>query len=183
MLVDALAVLRKVDERFEPAWNVVLRRAQRFAEVQERLIAPDATFPSVGRSTTYRFGAFQALAQMALLRQLAPALKPAQVRCALTAVIRRMIEAPGTFDENGWLRLGFCGQQPTLAETYISTGSLYLASAALLPLGLPPADPFWSGAHAPWTSQRLWSGESLPADHAMTDVRKTEIPALQARRR
>jgi hypothetical protein len=181
MLVDALAALRKVDDRFGPAGEVVLRRAQRFAEVQERLIAPDGTFPSLGRSTTYRFGAFQALAQMALLRQLPAALPAAQVRCALTAVIRRMIEAHGTFDQDGWLRPGFCGHQPGLAESYISTGSLYLASAGLLPLGLAPAEPFWSGAPAPWTSRRLWSGEPLPADHAMTDVKKIEIPALKAR--
>lgn len=33
---------------------------------------------------------------------------------------------------------------PHLGESYISTGSLYLASTVLLPLGLPPADPFWS---------------------------------------
>jgi hypothetical protein len=181
MLVDAFSVLRKTDSRFQPAWAIVLRRAQRFAEVQERLIAPDGTFPSLGRSTTYRFGAFQALAQMALLRQLPDRLNPAQVRCALTAVIRRMIEAPGTFDENGWLQIGFCGHQPSLAEGYISTGSLYLAGAGLLPLGLPPADPFWSGAPARYTSQQLWSGQSLPADHALADVKNVEVPALPSR--
>ena len=69
--------------------------------------------------------------------------KPAQVRGAMTAVIRRMIEAPGTFDGQGWLHIGFCGHQPSLAESYISTGSLCLCSAAPLPLGLPPADAFW----------------------------------------
>jgi hypothetical protein len=65
------------------------------------------------------------------------------------------------------LRIGFCGHQPSLAEGYISTGSLYLCSAALLPLGLPPADAFWRDPAARWTSQRLWSGEELPADHAI----------------
>jgi hypothetical protein len=103
-------------------------------------------------------------------------LNPAQVRCALTAVMRRMMEAPGTFDENGWLRIGFCGHQPALAENYISTGSLYLCANGLLPLGLPAADPFWSGPPARWTSQKLWSGESLPADHALADVKTVEIP-------
>ena len=179
MLIDVLGVLQRMDNRFEPAYAVVLRRARRYAEIQERLIAPDGTFPSIGRSTTYRFGALQALAQMALMHELPEAVKPAQVRCALTAVIRRMIEAPGTFDANGWLRLGFCGYQPTLGERYISTGSLYLCAAGLLPLGLPPADPFWSGSPARWTSQRLWSGDSLPADHAISDSRAVEIPALK----
>ena len=64
MLLDVLAVLQKHDTRFEPAHAVVLNRAKRFAEIQERFIAPDGTFPSLGRSTTYRFGAFQTLAQI-----------------------------------------------------------------------------------------------------------------------
>ncbi len=128
MLVDVLLQLRKKDERFEPVYRTVLRRARRYAEVMERLIAPDGTFPSLGRSTTYRFGALHVLAQMAWLHELPEAVKPAQARSAMTAVIRKMIEAPGTFDENGWLRIGFCGHQPSLAEGYISTGSLYLCS-------------------------------------------------------
>jgi hypothetical protein len=79
---------------------------------------------------------------MALRKQLPSGVKPEQVRYALTAVIRRMIEASGTFDKQGWLTVGFCGHQPSVGENYISTGSLYLCSAALLPLGLPSADEF-----------------------------------------
>jgi hypothetical protein len=105
-------------------------------------------------------------------------LKPAQVRCALTAVIRRMIEALGTFDANGWLQIGFCGHQPAIGESYISTGSLYLCSAGLLPLGLSPGDEFWSAPAARWTAQKLWSGENLPADHALGDVAKVDVPTL-----
>ena len=47
MLVDVLAVLRRSDSRFEPVYAVELRRARRYAEVEERLIAPDGTFPSL----------------------------------------------------------------------------------------------------------------------------------------
>jgi hypothetical protein len=54
-----------------------------------------------------------------------------------------------------------------LGEPYISTGSLYLCSAALLPLGLPASDPFWSAPPAPTTWQKIWSGVNLPADHAV----------------
>jgi hypothetical protein len=178
MLLDVLSGLQRHDTRFTPAHKVELRRAKRYAETLERLIAPDGTFPSLGRSTTYRFGAFQLLAQIALWRELPESLNPAQVRGALTAVIRRMMEAPGTFDENGWLRIGFCGHQLSLAEKYISTGSLYLCATGLLPLGLPPADRFWQGPPAPWTAQKLWSGESLPADHALGDVKTVEVPRL-----
>jgi hypothetical protein len=171
-------VLRRRDPRFEPAYATVLKRSQRYAAIQERLIAPDGTFPSIGRSITYRFGALQLLAQIAWMRKLAEGPTPAQVRCALTAVIRRMIEAPGSFDDNGWLRIGFCGHQPSLGEHYISTGSLYLCSTGLLPLGLPPSDAFWSDPPKRWTSQQLWSGAALPADHPILDVMGVEIPRL-----
>jgi hypothetical protein len=179
MLLDVLEVLRQRDGRFGPAYGVVLRRARRYAEVQERFVAPDGTFPSVGRSAAYRFGALQLLAQVSLMRELPERVRPAQVRCALTAVIGRMIEAPGTFDADGWLRVGFCGHQPSLGEHYISTGSLYLCSAGLLPLGLPPDDPFWADEPARWTSQRLWSGEDLPEDAAIRDEGPVEIPSLR----
>jgi hypothetical protein len=179
MLMDVLQTLAKQDARFSPAHAMVLKRAKRYAEIQERLIAPDGTFPSLGRSTTYRFGAFQTLAQIALLHELPKQTKPAQVRCALTAVIRKMMEAPGTFDANGWLQIGFCGHQPALGESYISTGSLYLCAAGLLPLGLSPADEFWSAPAERWTSQKLWAGENLPADHAIEDTKAVEIPTLK----
>jgi hypothetical protein len=169
MLLDALAVLRQKDTQFDFAYSTELLRAKRYAQVLERMIAPDGSFPSIGRSTCYRFGAFHALAQIAWMRELPEPLKPAQARCAMTAVIRKMIEAPGTFDDRGWLQIGFCGHQPTLAETYISTGSLYLCTAAFLPLGLPQSDEFWSAGTAPWTSQLIWSGQSVPADHAITE--------------
>ena len=183
MLLDVLSVLKRHDGRFATAYPMVLRRAQRFAEVQERYIAPDGTFPSLGRSTTYRFGAFQTLALVALLEQLPGPLKPAQVRCALTAVMRKMAEARGTFDADGWLQIGFCGHQPALGESYISTGSLYLCSAGLLPLGLPKTAQFWSAPAERWTSQKLWSGDNLSADHALNELRQVDLPTLNRPKR
>jgi len=88
------------------------------------------------------------------------------VRCALSAVIHRTLDVPETFDENGWLRIGLAGHQSALGETYISTGSLYLCTAAFLPLGLPATNPFWANPAKPWTAQKLWQGQNLPADHA-----------------
>jgi len=38
---------------------------------------------------------------------------------------------------------------------YISTGSLYLCSAGLLPPGVPTTDEFWSAPAERWTSQKL----------------------------
>ena len=78
-----------------------------------------------------------------------------------------MIEAPGTFDDQGWLNIGVVGSQPKMAEEYISRGSVFLCTEGLLQLGLPADDPFWIGPDKPWTQKRIWSGEDLPADHAL----------------
>ena len=167
MLLDTLRSIGPYSSQWQGMLPDVVARARRYAAIQERLIAPDGTFPAIGRSITYRCGAFHLLAQIALGRELPEPLTGPQVRCALTAAMRRLMEAPGTFDGNGWLRIGFCGHQPGLGESYISTGSLYLCSAVLLPLGLGPVDPFWTGPAQEWTSCRMWSGEDMPADHAL----------------
>ena len=168
MLIDLLAVCRDEMAAWKEMEGRVLERAARYAAIQERLISPEGTFPAIGRSLAYRFGAFHLLAQSALRRALPEGVAPAQVRGALTAVIKRAVDAPDTFDHGGWLRIGFCGHQPAVGETYISTGSLYLCSVGLLPLGLPAGDEFWSAPPQPWTSVRAWGGQAFPIDHAIT---------------
>jgi hypothetical protein len=169
MLLDVLDAVG--DEA--PAWHAMradaTMRARRYAAIQERLISPEGTFPAVGRSIAYRFGAFHLLARSCLRRDLPEGVAPAQARGALTAVIKRSLEAPGTFDAGGWLRIGLAGHQPDMAEHYISTGSLYLCATALLPLGLPPDAEFWSAPAIPWTAQRAWSGAAFPRDEALVD--------------
>lgn len=167
MLSDLLELGGEFSSRWAEFRGPVQRRLQRYAAVQERMIAPDGTFPPIGRSLAYRFGALQALALVAWQERLPAEVRPAGVRCAMTAVMRRMLDRPDVFDAAGWLRLGFCGHQPQLAETYISTGSLYLCSVAFLPLGLPPEADFWSQPDTLWTSSRIWAGEDLPCDHAL----------------
>jgi hypothetical protein len=164
-----LKVLETVPAKTE-AWTalkpIALERAQRYAAIQERMISPEGTFPAIGRSLAYRFGAFQLLSDISLRRELPEGVSPEQVRCALTAVMRRMIEQPGTFDAKGWLTIGFAGHQPSIGEPYISTGSLYLCAAAWLPLGLSKSDVFWAGPAKPWTAVKIWGGEDMMADHA-----------------
>ena len=146
--------------------DTVLARASRYASILERLIGPEGSYPVVGRSICYRFGVFQMLSQAALQHTLESHLTPAGVRCGLTAVLRRVLSAPDMFDEAGWLQPGVYGLQPELAESYINIGSLYLCSALFLPLGLSPADPFWSSPDEPWTGKKVWSGGHIVIDHA-----------------
>jgi hypothetical protein len=167
MLVDVVALFEQESEQYSALKPLILERAKRYATVLERIIAPDGTYPFIGRSIVYRFGAFQLLSQAALQHFLEEALPPAQVRCALTAVITRIMEYPGTLDESGWLRPGVYGYQPELAESYINTGSLYLCASVFLPLGLLPSDPFWSGEEMKWTSLKIAAGEDVMRDHAL----------------
>lgn len=166
MYVDIVNLLRNEHEEIAALQETVNRRASRYASVLERMIAPDGSYPIVGRSICYRFGAFQMLAQAALEHTLEDNLSPASIRCALTAVIRKTMSASEMFDGKGFLRPGVYGFQPELAERYINIGSLYLCSAVFLPLGLTPDDPFWSAPEEAWTGKKVWSGGHTVIDHA-----------------
>ncbi|AXP82068.1 Endo-1-2C3-1-2C4-beta-glycanase ExsH [Mariniflexile rhizosphaerae] len=175
MILDILSVLKEKKEllkhwvnkdKFINESHVFLERAQRYAEVQERLISPEGTFPPIGRSLAYRCGAFQLLSQIALMQQLPDNMNPTQVRSALYTLIKKQMDVPGTFDENGWLTIGFYGRQKDIAEGYISTGSLYLCTAAFLVLGLPEQTPFWAAPASDWTQKSIWEGGKAPIDHA-----------------
>jgi hypothetical protein len=121
----------------------------------------------IGRSITYRFGSFHAMSDAALLHILPKHLNPAQVRCALTAVIKRQLSQKNTFDANGWLRVGYTGAQIHMSEDYINTGSEYLVCAGFCALGLPVSDAFWANPYAEWTSKKAWSNVEVPADHSI----------------
>lgn len=169
MLLDVMTVMERHD--LEPRENLRTEqlRHTRYAAILERMIAPDGTYPVLGRSiTACRIGSFHALAQSALLHALSDELSPAQVRCGMTAVLQRQFGGDDNFDEAGWLRVGFFGkQQAAMAENYVNTGSLYHCATFFLPLGLPADDPFWSGEFAPWTGLKAWSGEPVAGDHAL----------------
>lgn len=167
-LGNILAELRKKNPRaydwYAPKFEQI---SKRYAALQERMINTDGSFPVTGRSICYRGGAFHHLADMSLRKQLPTDLKPAQVRGALTAVLKKTFESPATFTKEGWLNIGLYGSQPNLAEGYINTGSVYLCSAIFLPLGLPDTDDFWAAPAEPWTAVKIWSGQDFPADHAI----------------
>jgi len=168
-LLNVFDAVQTITDRWAFLRRPIEDHARRYAAIQERLISPEGTFPPIGRSLAYRFGALQHLAEMAWRRDLPEGVAPSQVRAAITAVMTRMANAPGTFDSKGWLTIGYCGHQPSIGEGYISTGSCYLCSAAWLPLGLAASDEFWSAPPQLWTSQKAWSGVDIKTDHAIGD--------------
>lgn len=165
MLVDLLKVLVEKKKASQADYDMAVKRMVRHSEFLERLISPEGTYPAFGRSITYRMAAFQALAQTALMEKLPEQVSPAQVRCGLTKIMHTMFDGNQNFDDKGWLVLGFNGHQPMIADTYTSTGSLYLTTLGFLDLGLPANHKFWTDPPSPWTSVKAWKGEAVKKDY------------------
>lgn len=159
-------IIGKKTNAYKDMFEKIKKRNERYAIIQERLINTDGTYPATGRSIVYRGAAFHHLADMALRNALPKQLSPEQVRCALTAVIRKTLESPGTY-KNGWLTIGLYGDQPELGDFYNNQGSPYIATNIFLPLGLPSSDPFWAKPAAKWSAQKIWSGENFQNDHSV----------------
>jgi hypothetical protein len=167
MLVTVLRVNVAKGRREKALLEQAYKRMQRYASFQERFISPEGTFPIFGRSSTYRVGAFWPLATLALENNLPAGVMPSQVRPALTAVFKRVF-VKDTFNASGLLTLGFVGaNQSNIADSYSNTGSMYLASFAFMPLGLPASHEFWTAAPTNWTQKRAWNGEVFPKDYAV----------------
>jgi len=167
MLVTVLRVNVAKGRREKALLDQAYKRMQRYASFQERFISPEGTFPVFGRSSTYRVGAFWPLATLALENNLPSGVLPSQVRPALTAVFKRVF-INETFNANGLLTLGFVGaKQSNIADYYSNTGSMYLASFAFMPLGLPASHDFWTSDPTNWTQKKAWNGEVFPKDYAV----------------
>lgn len=171
MMVEVVEMCKKHKFSTPISLDLAVKRMNRFNTILERFISPEGAYPAVGRSVIYRMGAFQTLAMSAWKYGLPKDLTNGSVRSALTCVMKRMFAVDGNFDDKGYLRLGFTGHQPNLANYYSNNGSLYMTSLVFMPLGLPADHPFWTAPAEPWTSQKAWSGQEFPEDYH-TSLRK-----------
>lgn len=171
MMVEVVEMCKKQKFSTPISLDLAVKRMNRFNTILERFISPEGAYPAVGRSVIYRMGAFQTLAMSAWKYGLPKDLTNGSVRSALTCVMKRMFAVDGNFDDKGYLRLGFAGHQPNLANYYSNNGSLYMTSLVFMPLGLPADHPFWTAPAEPWTSQKAWSGQEFPEDYH-TSLRK-----------
>lgn len=170
MLLEILEVLV---EKKGPFWNAkpeellaqATKRAQRYCEHLERFVGPEGTYPPIGRSLTYRTAVFQPLALLAWRKQLPQSLPEGQVRAALHAAHRAIWDAPGNFTKDGFLTIGFRGHQPELGDWYSNNGSMYIAAAGLLALGLPAGDSYWTAPAQDWTQKKAFSSRKFPKDY------------------
>ena len=171
MMVEVVEMCKKHKFSTPISLDLAVKRMNRFNTILDRFISPEGAYPAVGRSVIYRMGAFQTLAMSAWKYGLPKDLTNGSVRSALTCVMKRMFAVDGNFDDKGYLRLGFAGHQPNLANYYSNNGSLYMTSLVFMPLGLPADHPFWTAPAEPWTSQKAWSGQEFPEDYH-TSLRK-----------
>lgn len=171
MMVEVVEMCKKHKFSTPISLDLAVKRMNRFNTILERFISPEGAYPAVGRSVIYRMGAFQTLAMSAWKYGLPKDLTNGSVRSALTCVMKRMFAVDGNFDDKGYLRLGFAGHQPNLANYYSNSGSLYMTSLVFMPLGLPADHPFWTAPAEPWTSQKAWSGQEFTEDYH-TSLRK-----------
>ena len=167
MLNDILRVMRKYSLRDGEFLDVQLMRSSRLSSQLERMISPEGTYPLLGKALSYRCGIFHLLSQAALLKILPRNISPAQVRCALTKVIKRQFEGNQNFNSEGWLICGLNASQIEICEDNIDTGSLYACCTIFLPLGLKANDVFWESPSEEWSSQKAWNGHQIQPDQSI----------------
>ena len=166
MLNDILGVMRKYGLSEGEFLDIQLMRSSRLSAQLERVISPEGTYPIVGNAIPYRCGVFHLLSQAALLKILPRNINPAQVRSALTKVLKRQFECNQNFN-SGWLVIGLNGPQSSISEKNITNGNIYLCCSIFLALGLETEDEFWNAPAAEWSSVKAWNGGQAQADQSI----------------
>lgn len=167
MLNDILKVMRKYGVSEGEFLDVQLMRSSRLSSQLERTISPEGTYPLLGSCLAYRCGVFHLLSQAALLKALPRNINPAQVRCALTKVLKKQFGDNRNFNNDGWLIVGLQGSQMDISEIDINTGSLYMCCSVFLTLGLPEDNLFWTAPFAEWTTLQAWNGNQIQKDQSI----------------
>jgi len=162
LLLEILRTCKSKNHKLGDLFPKALKRSQRYAEILEHLISPEATFPVVGRSSVYRIAVFQLIGYLAAHNELPKSINTGATRAALTAVSKRMMEMQGTFGAKGWLTAGVVGQQINARDHYSYTGALYFCATGLMHLGAPKNSKLWSDPSGKWFQQRVWSGDDIP---------------------
>jgi len=142
-----------VDKAFE--------RCIKYTEFLERIVNPDGSYPPLGRSITYRFGAFHALAYSIYNERISSQHTYPQLKRLLTKVLKRII-THSIFNTYGFLELGFTGSHPEITDWYSNWGSCYLTTLGFLPLGLGKSHHFWEDTNINYYTQELAWKYNMP---------------------
>jgi hypothetical protein len=120
----------------------VRRRARAWLRFAASLVASDGGFPRFGRSLGYRFAIAAPFAQAALLG--IDPLPPGVARTIGGSIVARALTDGALDPDTDWFRVGVGGRRPEVVEGYVSAGASAWAAHALVALGLPAGDPFWT---------------------------------------
>lgn len=183
MLTDILMIAEEHGLKIKKYYSIQVTRQKRYAEVLERLISPEGTYPILGRTITCRLGAFHSLAHSILQNNIPSGMPYGQFRSAMTALLKRQFnnDTNLNYSDKKWLKIGFMGKQLSLAEEYINTGSSYHTTCFFLPLGLSKKHPFWQEEFKKWSSLRIWDGEEYKKDISILEKEKQNIAWLFTR--
>lgn len=175
MLMDILLSLKKLNgDHFDEILRLETKRYGRYVQLLERQIMEDGSLPVYGRTVTCRLGILNAMAEFVCVADSVPRLSMGQIRMAMNAALLKNL-SDNDFDENGFLKIGFQGQQYQLAEDYISSGSSYHCATFFLPLGLAPSHSFWMDQDKMWSSCEIYSSKDIASiDEAYIEPRTIE---------
>lgn len=160
MLLDILITLKNDGINIDECLDLEMKRCQRYVQFLERQIMEDGSIPVYGRTVTCRLGMLNAMSEFVCVSDYVPRITMGQIRTAMTSVLKRHI-SDKDFDNSGFLKVGFQGRQPRLAEDYISIGSSYHSVTFFLPLGLPSSHPFWNEKEKKCSSGRIYDVEDV----------------------
>ncbi len=141
------------------------KRAQRYAELLERMIGSGSAYATIGRSPTYLTAPHEPLGHLAWRGLLPNTLPLGQVRAATTVAQRRVFADPSNFAAGGLLTIGFARHQATLGENYSNPGSMCFADESLIALGLPASRGYWREPALPRTMRRAYAGQGFRKDY------------------
>jgi len=174
MLMDILLSIQKYEfDNIEECISLERKRYVRYVQLLERQIMEDGSLPIYGRTVTCRLGMLNAIAEFVCLSDTVPQLSFGQIRSAMTAALIKNL-SDKDFDSNGFLKIGFHGEQLALAEDYISAGSSYHCTSFFLPLGLPSSHPFWTSPYEPWTAFKIYNGKVDSCDEAYIEPKSVK---------
>ena len=101
------------------------QRMKLYSKYLTNLISPCGYYPPLGRSITYRFATFHCLSHFIILKNEKNIEIDKSIKQKLTNVIKFLFWNNDSFDENGFLKLGWANKGAEISDYYTNSGSLY----------------------------------------------------------
>ena len=131
MYVEVLEVCEANKFSTPVSVSLGVKRMQRFNTFIERLISPEGTYPAFWPICGASYGGISINGACRIEIWFARGPENGQIRKCTYRSNENMFSVEGNFDNENFLKLGFVGHQPNLANYYTNNGSLYMTSFSL----------------------------------------------------